>query len=207
MLDEIIAQWRKGRSLRQLAIERGCSKTKLANQIARQIGADEYRAISGQHLQANKCRMHKGNALHQRRKRHGSHPALPLLSVRVIHRCFAGGKQVSYRYIKVGPRRWISLARYRWELEHAPVPAGYFIGHADGDSMNNDPSNLWLVRAAVNARAAVYKCDLAKRSARFRSTSRKRRGVTARLRQARAKKLEDIHVHNIRVSRRSKSIA
>lgn len=186
MCDDIVAQWRAGASLRQLAAACDLSRAALTQQIKRQLSTDEYRTICEQHLQANKSRMCEGNELHLQRKRRGSRPALPRLSIRVVYRNSA------YRYIKVGPRQWISLARYLWEREHGPVPKGYLVRHADGDSMNDDLSNLQLVSAAMNARSAVYKCDLAKRSKRLSLKAQQRRGVTARMRQLRAEKLENL---------------
>lgn len=186
MLDDIVAQWQAGASLRSLAAARGLSRDALTRRIKQQLSADEYKATGEQHLQANKRRMHKGNSLHRRRKRHGSHPALPLLSVRVIRR-----RRATYRYIKIGPRQWISLARYLWEREHGRVPDGYFVGHADGDSMNDGLSNLRLVSAAANARAAVNKCDLAKRSKRLSRAAQQRRGVTARKRAIQMEKAKE----------------
>ena len=58
-------------------------------------------------------------------------------------------RRLRRRWIKVregGPHRhrWIPLARWLWEHEHGPVPAGSFVVHRDGDTMNDDLSNLSL---------------------------------------------------------------
>jgi hypothetical protein len=60
------------------------------------------------------------------------------------------------RFIKVrddGPsqNRYIPLARWLWERDHGPVPAGRFVAHADGDAMNDSLANLVLTthRAAL----------------------------------------------------------
>ncbi len=62
-------------------------------------------------------------------------------------------REQSYRVIKVsgeGPRnqRWIRYARYLWEQDHGPVPEGFNVGHADGDSINDDKANLILETTA-----------------------------------------------------------
>lgn len=70
-------------------------------------------------------------------------------------RRFAGKRQRSGRpirgpkrkWIKItdsGPyhRRWIPLARWLWRKWHGPIPRGYVIVHADGDTMNDTPENL-----------------------------------------------------------------
>ena len=41
--------------------------------------------------------------------------------------------------------RWIPLTRWFWQRANGPVPAGSFIVHADGDTMNDSPDNLRLV--------------------------------------------------------------
>jgi len=55
-----------------------------------------------------------------------------------------------YRYIKIkddGPpqKRCIPLATYRWQQANGPVPEGMFVVHRDGDTLNDDPSNLIAV--------------------------------------------------------------
>lgn len=51
------------------------------------------------------------------------------------------------RFIKVameGPpqKRWMLFAKWRWEKEKGPVPAGKCVLHMDGDTMNDELSNL-----------------------------------------------------------------
>lgn len=41
--------------------------------------------------------------------------------------------------------RYIPYARYLWQREHGPVPAGCFVGHRDNNTMNDNPDNLVLV--------------------------------------------------------------
>jgi predicted Zn-ribbon and HTH transcriptional regulator len=57
------------------------------------------------------------------------------------------------RYIKVrddGPlhRRYQIYARYVYEQEYGPIPAGLIVLHKDGDTMNDDPGNLLAVTHA-----------------------------------------------------------
>jgi hypothetical protein len=68
----------------------------------------------------------------------------PLLTVRIREH---NGNNV--RMIKVrdhGPigRRWIHYARWWWEQNKGPVPAGKRVMHLDGDSLNDDPANYAL---------------------------------------------------------------
>lgn len=53
------------------------------------------------------------------------------------------------RYIKVsmrGPQnvRWRPYARWWWENHRGPIPVGKRVLHVDGDTLNDDPSNLVL---------------------------------------------------------------
>lgn len=41
-------------------------------------------------------------------------------------------------------RRWKPFARWWWEKNRGPVPAGQLVLHKDGDTMNDDPKNLIL---------------------------------------------------------------
>ena len=55
-----------------------------------------------------------------------------------------------YSYIKIcndGPanKRCIPLATYRWEQANGPVPEGMFVVHKDGNTLNDEPSNLVAV--------------------------------------------------------------
>lgn len=55
-----------------------------------------------------------------------------------------------FRWIKVsgihqGRHKWVPYARYLWCQSHGPVPAGYFIVHVDGDTLNDDIENHRLV--------------------------------------------------------------
>ena len=59
------------------------------------------------------------------------------------------------RWIKVaeeGPRnrRWIPWARYLWQQRFGPIPAGMLIGHADGDTLNDDLENLICITRREN---------------------------------------------------------
>ncbi len=59
------------------------------------------------------------------------------------------------RYIKVKddgkPQDlWIPLARYRWEKERGPIPRGMCVVHIDGNTLNDQLSNLSLADRAGN---------------------------------------------------------
>jgi hypothetical protein len=44
-------------------------------------------------------------------------------------------------------QRWRPFARYWWEQNVGPIPAGYRVFHRDGDTLNDDPQNFVLCRA------------------------------------------------------------
>lgn len=61
-------------------------------------------------------------------------------------------QKFQYRVIKVSHhgrqrQRWRPLARHWWESNISPIPEGYQILHRDGNSLNDDPSNLVLTRS------------------------------------------------------------
>lgn len=65
----------------------------------------------------------------------------------MIHNDKSGNQ---YRYIKIqghGPnsQKYIPLARHNWQQANGPVPEGMFIVHKDGNTLNDDPSNLVAV--------------------------------------------------------------
>jgi hypothetical protein len=67
------------------------------------------------------------------------------------------------RYIKVrddGPMqlRWVAYARWWWEQNRGPVPAGQMVLHLDMNTINDDPSNLMLGDASTKI-ALCHKLD------------------------------------------------
>jgi hypothetical protein len=51
-------------------------------------------------------------------------------------------RMVKIRLDGVSGLRWIPFAKWWWERNRGPVPAGRRICHADGDLLNDEPSNL-----------------------------------------------------------------
>lgn len=106
------------------------------------------------------------------------------------------GKVRRCRYIKVeaGQDRarrgkWISLAQYLWEKVHGrPVPPGYIVAHADGKTMNDDPSNLVLRSRAEQARLAVRSCDQEKRGRKISKTKKENFAIAKRMQEAMAQR-------------------
>lgn len=73
---------------------------------------------------------------------------LPIGTI-VIRSDQVNGRQLEYRLVKVkmdGPSsyRFVSYARWWWEKNKGLVPKGQLVLHADGDLMNDDPSNFIL---------------------------------------------------------------
>ena len=64
------------------------------------------------------------------------HNTLPIGSIRNIN---------NYNEIKYANHKWISLARYKWEQVHGPVPKDMCVFKIDQDKYNDDISNLCLV--------------------------------------------------------------
>ena len=57
------------------------------------------------------------------------------------------------RWIKIkdtGPPQycWIPYARWLWQKKFGPVPAGYFVAHKDGNTLNDNEENFVLVNHA-----------------------------------------------------------
>jgi len=64
------------------------------------------------------------------------HNTLPIGSIRNIN---------NYNEIKYANHKWISLARYKWEQVHGPVPKDMCVFKLDQNKYNDDISNLCLV--------------------------------------------------------------
>lgn len=53
--------------------------------------------------------------------------------------------------------RWIPLARHLWREAHGPIPAGKFVVHADGNTLNDSLANLLLVDHAQHLRLQMHR--------------------------------------------------
>ena len=82
-----------------------------------------------------------------------------------------------YKYIRISESRWEMLSRHVWKKHHGAIPAGHNIQFKDGDSLNCDISNLYLIsrsdqlrtenslmarypkdiRIAIQAKGALYR--------------------------------------------------
>ena len=95
------------------------------------------------------------------------------------------------RYIKVrddGPSqyRYTPYARWVWEQAHGPVPAGRLVIHIDGDTLNDDLSNLSLADCRTNlARLeSIRPGSVAKRCRNSAKARVGRRAATREIRRA-----------------------
>jgi hypothetical protein len=71
-----------------------------------------------------------------------SKTTLPLFTV-VIWK--DGGRESRFIKIRMDGepgRRWMPFARWWWEKNKGPVPAGHLVLHKDGDLLNDEPGNL-----------------------------------------------------------------
>lgn len=71
----------------------------------------------------------------------------------------SSGRRVKTRYIKINDafptgKRWIPYARWWWEENKGPVPKGLRVLRKDGNTLNDDPSNLFLGTPGQNLHAA-----------------------------------------------------
>ena len=144
-----------------------CAHETLMRVIFTQIPMDEWLAIVKRNLAAGgkKHRFKKGHQAWNKGRKGISYPGSkatqfkkgsirgnaarkyrPIGSI-TIRNDKSGNK---YRYIKIrddGPpqKRCVPLAKYRWEEVNGPVPKGMFVVHKDGDTLNDDPSNMVAV--------------------------------------------------------------
>lgn len=58
----------------------------------------------------------------------------------------------SYKWIRISLGKWVEYHRYLWEREHGPIPAGHNIQFRDGDTLNCDLSNLYMISQADQLR-------------------------------------------------------
>jgi hypothetical protein len=53
-----------------------------------------------------------------------------------------------YKYIRISKDKWAGYHRYLWEKEYGPIPKGHNIQFRDGDTLNCDLSNLYMISRA-----------------------------------------------------------
>lgn len=73
----------------------------------------------------------------------GHIPANTLHDYAVSRRRDTSGRD--YYYIRLGLGRWELLHRYVWSLYHGEIPEGYNVQFYDGDSLNVDIDNLYII--------------------------------------------------------------
>jgi len=72
-------------------------------------------------------------------------------------------KGLKRNYIKIGiPNTWVENARAVWEAENGLILKGMGIHHIDGNSLNDDISNLRLVSKAEHL--AIHRPEFAERA-------------------------------------------
>lgn len=80
------------------------------------------------------------------------------------------------RWIKVDEGKYIPYARYLWEKEHGPVPAGRFVVHANHRTMDDRLENLVMVDCVEQMRRLGQRPDVeARRIKMLRRASARRR--------------------------------
>lgn len=53
-----------------------------------------------------------------------------------------------YRYIRIGPAKWIPYHRYIWEQSYGEIPKGYNVQFKDRNTLNCTIENLYLISKA-----------------------------------------------------------
>ena len=82
----------------------------------------------------------------------------------------------SQRWIKVDEGKYVPYARYLWERANGPVPAGWFVVHANHMTMDDQIENLILVDRKEHARRLKQRPDVeAKRIKSLRLSAARRR--------------------------------
>lgn len=195
---EVIAErLRAGTALiRGLCREYSCAYPTMMRAVLTQMTKDEYRKLAVKRVAQSgiKTRLKKGCAawnkgLHyqpggrcpetQFRKGHlpHNHKHKGEISIRKCK------NDTLFRFIKTkgivdGQHRWIPFARYVWEQANGPVPEGMFPVHSDGDTLNDELSNIEIVdRAGHLANMRKNNPKVYKKIARtkIRNTKRRRR--------------------------------
>lgn len=180
-LDVIVARWRAGVCLTELALEYGVAKATMRECILSRVPANEYGVIAERHKIEGMVRKRRAKLLTVRMWKHSS--------------AAKGGRPQRRRFIKVGcdptdrNKNWIPLSRWLWERERGPVPDGCYVGHIDGDPKNDSLENLCLRSRAEAARVAVSRCDGRKRAAKISRTRKATEAVRRRIIAARSGKL------------------
>jgi hypothetical protein len=53
-----------------------------------------------------------------------------------------------YKWIRIGLAKWVAYQRYQWEQAYGPIPKGHNVQFRDGDTLNCELSNLYLISRA-----------------------------------------------------------
>jgi hypothetical protein len=83
-------------------------------------------------------------------------------------------------------QQWIPQARWVWQQAYGPLPAGRFVVHRDGDTLNDELSNLVAVDRAGHLALQMARdpAMLARRKARSAAANRGRHRIPAAKREA-----------------------
>ncbi len=179
----IAKHWKAGESIRALMDDYRVGSQAIKQAILQEIGDDEYQRISNEHHRRRPSHYAERLEVHTRVRRSGKRDAKGYRTER------------RQRIIKVGigPGRrngWVTLATYLWEQHHKrKVPKGYYVGHEDGDSMNDSIDNLILVSGADRGRHMAKVSDHKRRAAKIRKAAVERFAAKRRLAEVRAQKM------------------
>jgi len=79
-----------------------------------------------------------------RRKNRSWRLPVPIGTIRVQHQ-YRDDKTFSYKRIKITQNKWVDLHRYNWENTFGKIPKIFVVQFRDGNSLNCEPSNLYLI--------------------------------------------------------------
>lgn len=168
-LQLIIEQFQNGTSVTALCKQYHVAYETMRTAIATVIDDDEYHQICRRHLLRGgvKTRFSKGHQPYNKnikgihlspatefKKGHlpASHKPVGTITLRRNKPRGYVLRMIKVSGLKEGSHKWIPLATWIWEQSYGPVPRGFFVVHADGDTLNDVIDNYEIATRAEHLR-------------------------------------------------------
>lgn len=159
-MDKVIIQKYPDTKAAELAKEMGLKKSSICSR-AHILGlkhTKEFKSksgLEGRQMQGdNKMKGVKGWSVpgsEKTRFKKGQTPQNALHDKAVTVR-FHKKQSQAYKYIRLGPMKWVPLHTYLWEQKNGKLPEGYCLWFIDRDTMNCSLQNLELIHRSENLR-------------------------------------------------------